>query len=334
MIMIVVSDIRPELHRRAQELVPERYESLDELLNVALENQLVLEQDRSASQSRPSLSPTSNGDDSLKRTQRDEIWDWVRSVKPGGLQSVRPPDAERWALPVLWGQVNRLLPIIAGIRVLGNMLHEQDSDRISLAEWQDQATRAATVLHAYLMALDQESDRKRGDLWATGFPRDDRGSGRRYANQFLGRGSFKAPGAAEQLGFIAIGKQDEIATVGITEAGIELSQLANPILDRGEASETISLQEAQCYLNLLDRQLPDERRFMATVAELINETGSRAALETAIEDRHPQWRKYAGTLRAGAIGRLHDLGCLARTREGTTVTYGLSPRAKEIHLID
>lgn len=329
----MVSDIRPELHRRAQELVPERYESLDELLNVALENQLVLEQGRGASQPRPDPSLATNDDDSPKQTEWAENWDLAQSVEPEGLEAVRPPDAKRWTLPVLWGQVNRLLPIVAGTRVLGNMLHERDSDRISLTDWQDQATQVATALHAYLTVLDQESDRRRGDLWATGFPRDDRGSGRRYANQFLGRGSFKAPGAAEQLGFVSI-KQDGVAAVGITEAGIELSQLINPLLDRREASETISLQEAQCYLNLLDRQLPDERRFMTTVAELINETGSRAALEAAIEDRHPQWRKYAGTLRAGAIGRLHDLGCLARTRKGTAVTYSLSPRAKEINLVD
>jgi hypothetical protein len=328
--MIVVSDLRPELHRRAQELVPGRYESLDELLNVALENQLVLEQGQSSSQSQPAI----NGSDSPKRTEQDEVWNWVRSIEPEGLRSVDPPDAKSWALPVLWGQVNRLLPVIAGVRVLGNMLHGGGSDRVPLTEWHGQATRAAVALHTYLLALDRESDRRRGDLWATGFPRDDRGSGRRYANQFLGRASFKSPGAAEQLGFAATEKQGKVPTVGITEAGIELSQLTNPILDRREASETISVQEAQCYLSLLDRHLPEERRFMATVAELINKTGSRAALETAIEDRYPEWSKYAGTLRAGAIGRLHDLGCLARTRQGTTVTYRLSPRADEINLID
>jgi len=44
-------------------------------------------------------------------------------------------------------------------------------------------------------------------------------------------------------------------------------------------------------------------------------------------------KKIVSTMRAGAIGRLHDLGLLARTREGTAVSYSLSPRAKEVGLV-
>ena len=330
--MLLVSEIRAELHRRAQGLLPDRYESFDELLNVALENQLRLEEQGGPGpieiaepfvQTEPKAHPVPGHSDPYIEALDSKLF--------GSLPE--PPDPGTWSSPVLWGQVNRLLPVMVGARVLGHLHLETEFQEIPLAVWHEKAAALATALHLHLLDLDHEAQRRRGDLWSIGFPRGDRASTRRYANQFLGRGSSRAPGAAEMLGLVTIRRAGDEATAAITAAGVEWNALRNPVLDERESTETISEAEADVYLRILSRQLPEERSFMALMAELIEETNSRTALEDELIRRRPDLEKYASTMRAGAIGRLHDLGFLERTREGTSVRYSLAPRATRLNLI-
>jgi hypothetical protein len=328
--MLLVSEIRAELHRRAQKLVPERYESFDELLNVALENQLRLEEQGEAGPLTLPETPTAKGDAEEPLVVSDPV---VQAIDPTRFESLpEPPNPGVWSSPLLWGQVNRLLPVMAGVRVLGHLLLEDEAHEISLEVWHERAA-AATSLYAHLLDLDHEAQRRRGDLWSIGFPSGDRASTRRYANQFLGRGSRQSPGAAEMIGLVLIRPQGDKMTAAITAAGVELSARQNPAFDGFGQAETISEAEAELFLRILGQQLPEEREFMALMATLIEATDSRVALEEELIQHRPELEKYAGTMRAGAIGRLHDLGFLAREREGTKVRYSLTPRATKLRLI-
>lgn len=330
--MILVSEIRPELHRQAQKLVPGRYESFDELLNVALENQLRLEERGPGPLATADASPGEALPESVLLSAATDAD--VHALDSTQFSSLpEPPDPSIWSSPLLWGQVNRLLPVIAGVRVLGHLLLEGEAKEVPLAVWHERAAAAATSLHMQLLDLDQQAQRRRGDLWSIGFPSGDRASTRRYANQFLGRGSHRAPGAAEMIGLVAIRRDGEDATAAITASGVELSARENPVFDGAEPVETISEAEASLLLQVLARQLPEEREFMVLMAKLIEETDSRVALERELIRQRPDLEKYASTMRAGAIGRLHDLGFLSRTREGTKVRYALSPRAAKLGLI-
>lgn len=330
--MILVSEIRPELHRQAQKLVPGRYESFDELLNVALENQLRLEE---RGPGPLAISDTRLGEEPPESASLSVATDAdVQALDSAQFSSLpEPPDPSSWSSSLLWGQVNRLLPVMAGVRVLGHLLLEGEAEEVPLAVWHERAAVAATSLHMQLLDLDQQAQRRRGDLWSIGFPSGDRASTRRYTNQFLGRGSRRAPGAAEMIGLVVIRRDGEDVTVAITASGVELSALENPALDDAEPAETISEAEANLFLQVLARQLPEEREFMALMARLIEDTDSRVALEQELIRHRPDLEKYASTMRAGAIGRLHDLGFLSRTREGTKVRYSLSPRAAKLRLI-
>lgn len=337
--MLLISEIRPELQRRALTLVPDRYESFDELLNLALENQLRLEEQGISG--------------SLAASDQDQLKDPGNKLSPGGFeadeadafrlvkalspdQAIRPgdpPDPTSWSMSILWGQVNRLLPVVAGIRILGHLLGEAEVSEVPIALWHERASIQAADLRDVLLAMDHEMGRRRGELWSTGFPGRDRASSRRYANQFLGRGSTRSPGAAEMIGLVSIDRRGDEAMVKLTPAGIRWSSLSNPIFDSGGGSiETISEEEARLYLEILARQLPEERRFMALIGELIEATDSRTALEEEMVRRMPELGKYASTMRAGAIGRLHDLGLLARHRQGTAVEYLLAERASDLGL--
>lgn len=333
--MLLISDIRAELHRRGLNLIPGRYSSFDELLNLALENQLHLEE-------AGRVGPLTISDQAPIETQRDSEADeadalpLVRALDPKRfIDMSEPADSTSWSMPVLWGQVNRLLPVIAGLRVLGHLLEDAKASKIPVALWHERAATQAADLRDVLLELDSKASRPRGDLWSIGFPGRDRASMRRYSNQFLGRGSTRAPGAAEMIGLVFIDRSLDEAMVGLTEAGIRWGALPNPVFDpEGGSTETISVEEAQLYLDILARQLPGERKFMALMGELIEETGSRTILEEKMVQRMPDLGKYASTMRAGAIGRLHDLGLIAREREGTAVKYLLSERASDLGLTE
>jgi hypothetical protein len=331
--MILVSEIRPELYREAQKLVPGRYSSFDELLNLALENQLRLEERGPGPLARPDVPPPGRSPSEPAPPSATREAD-VQALDATEFSSLpEPPDPNVWSSPLLWGQINRLLPAMAGVRVLGHLQLESEAKEVPLAIWHERAAAAATSLHAQLLDLDHQAQRRRGDLWSIGFPSGDRASTRRYANQFLGRGSRRAPGAAEMIGLVAIRRDGEVPTAAITASGVELSALENPVFDRTDPSETISEAEADLLLQVLARQLPEERAFMALMAKLIEGTDSRVGLEQELIRQRPDLEKYASTMRAGAIGRLHDLGFLSRTREGTKVRYSLSSRAAKLGLI-
>ncbi|MDP9225061.1 MAG: hypothetical protein M3P18_14675, partial [Actinomycetota bacterium] len=46
----------------------------------------------------------------------------------------------------------------------------------------------------------------------------------------------------------------------------------------------------------------------------------------------PNWADHIPTMRAGAIGRLSDLGLLGRERRGLTVEYHLTALANQVEL--
>jgi hypothetical protein len=336
--MLLLSEIRPELHRRALTLVPDRYESFDELLNLALENQIRLEEKGVSGPLAAGRDPLEDSGDKLSsggpESDRADAFRCVKALASDlALEPGDPPDPTSWSMSILWGQVNRLLPVVAGIRTLGHLLGDSEVSEVPLALWHERASTQAADLRDVLLVKDHEMDRRRGELWSTGFPGRDRASSRRYANQFLGRGSTRAPGAAEMIGLISIDRSGDETMVKLTPAGIRWSSLSNPVFDSdGESNETVSEEETRLYLKILAEQLPEERRFMALLGELIEATESRTALEEEMVRRRPELKKYASTMRAGAIGRLHDLGLLVRHREGTAVEYRLAERARRLGL--
>ena len=73
---------------------------------------------------------------------------------------------------------------------------------------------------------------------------------------------------------------------------------------------------------------------MRAVAGLVDAGRTRTEIDERLAELYPDWARYIGTIRAGAIGRLHDLGLLRRARRGLHVDYGLTEFAYEISLAD
>src|SRR5262249_11331253 len=129
---------------------------------------------------------------------------------------------------VLWGQVNRVLPIAVGVRVLAH-LTAGDARAITVEKWHDAATRVAMQLRIELRELDEMAGRRHGSLWSTALPDDTPQSANRYVNQFLGHPKAGlSDGGAAFLGFVVF---DENGTAALTTAGAEWAAFANPIFD-------------------------------------------------------------------------------------------------------
>jgi hypothetical protein len=336
---VIAINIEPKLYTAIEQvLAGGNYSDLQQFFAVAATNQLALEASAASEESTvPSTSPAavhaSNGSSSVSSPLASE-------AVPAMLTSV--PAAAAAALPkpvrvdddgaVLWGQVNRVLPIAVGVRVLGH-LSAGRSGGVPVEEWHGAATGVAVALRPHLRQLDTAAGRRHGSLWSTALPDDTPASAHRYVNQFLGypKGGLSDGGAAF-LGFVAFDEGDTVAR--LTTAGAEWVAFANPLFDDGGSpSRTFSVDETAFFVNHLMKYRPAELQLLQRIGAFIELGHSRTQLDAALAETYPQWKKYIATMRAGALGRLSDLGLLERTRRGLTVDYALTPLAADIGLL-
>lgn len=233
---------------------------------------------------------------------------------------------------VLWGQINRILPIAVGVRVLAHLSADR-AHGVPVKEWHETATGVAVAIRSHLRQLDEAAGRRHGSLWSTAFPDDTSASVHRYVNQFLGFPKVGlSDGGAAFLGFVAFDRGDTVAR--LTTAGAEWAAFTNPLFDDGGSpTRTFSVEETVFVINHLRRYRPAELELLRQVAALVEKGRSRTQLDEALAAEHPQWKKYIATMRAGALGRLSDLGLLERTRRGLTVDYALTPLAAKVGLL-
>lgn len=345
--MLIVVDVTPTLYQESEPLVGSRYETFDQLVNVALRNQIALETKGSRDVLVGDPPPDASVGLGVRAGQRRNQMmasaivgdsgdaDWRRlarrikdPLEPAGRTGIIDDG-------VLWGQVNRLLPTALGIRVLANQLVERGKPAIEVSGWDETAGVVAISWRAQLEAMDLRAGRKRPDLWATAFPTEDRGSQRRYISQFLGKpGQLRSMGGVEMLGLAIFEETEGEHVVGLTPAGIQWASLENPIFDGTHPTATFSVIEARFYLEHVQRYLPAEYAFTQRVAQLVEGGEDRSSLDASLASLYPRWTDFISTMRAGVLGRLHDLGLLHRIRKGQRVEYALSDLAYELDLAE
>lgn len=344
---MIVVDVTPSIYQDADALVGSRYETFDQLVNVALRNQIALETKGSPDalvasalsnapvrvRARDSQRASQRAAAAIARDSSDA--DWRRLARRIEAPLEPAGRAEIIDDGVLWGQVNRLLPTALGIRVLANQLVERGQTAIAVSDWHQTAGLVATSWKAELEAKDLYAGRKRPDLWATAFPSEDRGSQRRYISQFLGApGQPRSMGGVEMLGLVIFGEAEREGVVGLSPAGIQWADIENPIFDGTEPTATFSILEARFYLEHVQRYLPAEYAFTLRVAQLVEAGQDRSSLDASLASLYPRWTDFISTMRAGVLGRLHDLGLLLRIRKGQRVEYALSELAYDLDLVE
>lgn len=337
---VIAINIDPTLYTAIEQSVASgKYSDVEQFFTVAARNQLALEKSAghaptALSAALPSAEDAISQDGSAPATGvTDAVHALLRAVPASSTEPLREPETLDDESLVLWGQVNRVLPIAVGVRVLANLAASRETG-VPVEEWHNSATAAAVALRPYLRELDDASGRRHGSLWSTALPDETPASANRYASQFLGFPRDGTPeGGAAFLGFVTFDSDGTVAQ--LTTAGAEWAAFPNPIFDGEETpARTFSIDEAAFFLDHLRAHRPAEFQFLQRVSALVEQGGSRTQLDEALAREYPQWEKYIGTMRAGALGRISDLGLLERTRRGLTVDYALTPLAAELGLTD
>jgi hypothetical protein len=244
--------------------------------------------------------------------------------------TVRPP-FER-----LWGQVNRLFPLKFACRWLaianaGKSAWER-YDAISERMPTDAATLGST-----LEEQDAGAGRKRDELLSTGLPRrGNLASVDRFMSQFIARATRSAeiyPGAICQYA-LAEFDGDRLA---LTDRGIDLACLRNPILDGdlGRAASTLSDEERAFFTHQVLQYVPGELRDIRHVLSAV--LGGQSTPDDLLTTVRPflpeEWSDVmARTHVSGLVARLTEMGLLRRRWEGRNVTYEAAGMASTLLL--
>jgi DNA-binding transcriptional ArsR family regulator len=244
---------------------------------------------------------------------------------------------ERW----LFGQYNRLLPAKVSIRVLA-VISMEGKDSLALGAVAPKIAEVASVLGDYLRLLDRRFANHRDDAIATAFP--DGGvegqKGRvRYQNHFVGhtvKGEQGGMLVGLKLAVIQVHKNKPYILPTI--AGWDFARLANPIFDSpiGQNPPRLGREEVSFLLQHIKENVPVELFAYRVILSLVSqgentpELVNQHLVRYITPGKNPQNEQdFISTQRNGVLGRMTDLGLVNRERQGTRITYQLTPEGKK-----
>lgn len=311
------------------------YAGLDELIEVALSNQLSAEGFQSVSRSKRLGERKSSGRASVAEV---ETATGPTMSAPGELGAAPPvPVVEGAAIDdSLFVMTNRLSPIKIAARALAIGV-------IELGEWPtlpDFHDRASAFAREIGTRLRREESRR----WV-GYPvgRDEAKARDRFVTSFTVSASGGRPrGPMVLLGlanvFIAPAvsvagsrkRERNSLRVGLTDVGWRLAALPSPVLNECDGM-TLSTPEAD-VMALQILSAPREREVVRGFLGLVRRSaGSQARLDELMAAREPG--KSADLLvaeRAALVGRLSELGMIEHEGRGNEARVSLTPRGRDL----
>jgi hypothetical protein len=243
---------------------------------------------------------------------------------PTPLRAAQRPLNER-----VWGQVNRLFPVKFACRLVAAANRGQEK-WIAYDTFIDRLGEDAAIIGSMLEALDLSSQRKREGLLSIGLPRRGNSASRdRFVTQFVARTTRSGeiyPGAICQFALADFDGE----RLALTERGVELAHLENPILDRdaAKATQTLANSEREFLVEQVRLFVVGELQdFRAVVRGIRAEANTPETLLAALRVSLPsEWSDLmVRTQVAGVVARMTDLGLLARRWQGRHVSYSLTP---------
>jgi len=309
--------IEEDLARKVSQLLASRargYSSLDELVHVALQNQLGIEE---AEEALPPESATR----AIDQIAGSALLMPSEKEPPLNLAHPQAPSSDR-----LFVLTNRLSPIKVAVRVLARLGAEGEWP--ALEDFQEKAAKIARHVGLELRKEDLAS-RKRGQArrWVA-YPigDDERAAYSRFVTSFtmqVNDGKVLGPMIILGLGNVKEGR------AALTEAGWRLATAPSPTLDGAEGL-TFSMEEAA----ILRRQVldaPGEREAVREFLQIVKRAaGSQLRIDELLAARYPDWTETLTVAhRSALIGRLSDLDVVEVTGRGPNAKLRLLAHAEE-----
>lgn len=333
-------DIDPDTYEAIKDLVAEgRFESVEQFLRVAADNQLAEERSGGTRNSSRTGTPPSSGapltaptetsdqsDDSSTEIAASE-YEW--QYDPPASPPTRQPDRANRSDTLLFSQYYRFAPLKFALLELAHTTVDA-AGPVPLEEFREHMREAVVPLRDALVAWETEADVKKQDRFSTGFPKQDSKnpdrSMKRYLDHYVGlfRAEAGEPGGmGHQLGFVSIQLDDDVPTIALSPEGALFVSLENPLLAEGPGPQrqTLSTSERNYLVSHLRRTLPLEYEFVDYVYEILAQhegtyTNHMERFRLFL-DQAPGFTDDPGENRvrshaAGTISRMVDLGILER----------------------
>jgi hypothetical protein len=326
-----VVHIEEELARQVTALLTYKdtgYASFDELVSVALLNQLGLESSDSSSPPRmassqpnspygkPQHIPLGSGDALINILGRPA----PESPLP---LAPEPPDSGQ----SLFLLTNRLSPLKIAVRVLASLSLRAAWPKTY--EFQQTAAYYAREVGLRLLAGDEAASRPGERKRATGYPTGknlDRSASRYVLAFTIGGAKTQPTGPLAILGLANLIDDDRVA---LTDAGWQLAHAPSAVLN--EAPGLTLSEEEQRFLQIRIASAPSERDAVSEFLRLVRRAaGSQGKLDELLASEHSDWTANLRTAnRAAMVGRLSDLGVLTTTGRGPDARIELLEPATE-----
>jgi Arc/MetJ-type ribon-helix-helix transcriptional regulator len=343
-------DIDPDTYEDMKALVVEgRYESVDQFLRAAADNQLSLERSdpgehdtaHAPAQSTAESTGAHTTDTSMAATERSAEatptrYEW--GYDPPSAPPTRESAPASRGETLLFSQYYRFVPLKFALVELARAT-DTAGGPVRLAGFRDHVREIVMPLREALAAWEADADVKKQERFSTGFPNPDsknpERSMKRYLDHYVGhfRSEVGDPeGLGHHLGLVSIQATDDEPTIALSTAGVSFISLENPLLAKGPTHErsTLSDHERKYLVAHLRRTLPLEYDFVTYVYKILD---YHVGTYTAHMERFRMFLEWApgftddpGDNRvrshtAGTISRMVDLGLLERgRRRGEYVT--------------
>ncbi|MEW6376556.1 MAG: hypothetical protein AB1502_12300 [Thermodesulfobacteriota bacterium] len=235
----------------------------------------------------------------------------------------------------LWGQVNKILPIKIGLRVLYASL---DSEQwIDLDGYRNKAADTAADFGTMIRKYEDKKNKMRDERISAGLPDQDEFKSKvRYKSHFLAymRKEGALDGAMPYLRFVNLNKDEKGGVlIGLTEAGLNFAKLDNPVIDHEDFEKSFNEKEIDFYLEHISKNVRGECSAIKWLLQkLENGLKEREEINQELKKEFGQiWSAsdaVINTQRAGLMARMFELGLIEKEKKGVGpgVIYKIADR--------
>lgn len=312
--MRLFAELDPALYEEIQELVSsKKYDSVEQFLRVAAQNQLAIE--RSEGESNES-SQMSKGTASGERR-------WHYS--PSNNIPTGPPYGDHRQSTLLFSQYYRFFPLKCALYHLADLTTDTGG-AVSLKRAQQYIGEEIWPIQKAIVEWEDRNDIKKQNRKSTGFPKNKDQSMMRYLDHYVGKvrtQKGEPAGFGHDLGFVSFQEGNDNWDVQLTLTGAHFVQFENPLLDNGPEAPTLSEEEQAFIVTTIRNELNEEYRFMKFVYNVLDGTESsytkhleqyRSFLEESDAVGNDPSENSVRSRTGGVISRMVELNIMERGR--------------------
>lgn len=295
------------------------YESLDEFVQIAVRNQLAMEE---------------HGEEAVPTVPATERFSQPSSARTSGAALAKPagPVPEPLARPQaasgerLFVLTNRLSPIKLATRVLA--WAGSRGAWPALEGFQEEAAQSARDFGLRLRSEDETAGRSGPSRRWIAYPVGD--DERAALNRFIASFTMQVSGDTSSGPMALLGLANVVeGRASLTETGWSLAIAPSPLMD-GADGVTLSREEAAILLGCVLRA-PGERDAVTEFLQTVKRAaGHQPRIDELLAARYPDWTETLTIAhRSALIGRVSELGLLEITGRGPKAQVTLLAAADE-----